>query len=155
TDKLKPGSTHTLSVQLKSDKPLIGMRGETWLHYLPKPDATIDLAGEWEFSNDVINFDRKLKLPGHWSGLMARRTVDIPANLKDKQTFIRIDNNSRVVGAIVNGHWLRSHHHAIGHEFDINITKLVHYGQTNQITLVHYNDVGHCEVKKVELYFQN
>ncbi|HAI13199.1 MAG TPA: hypothetical protein DCM28_15935, partial [Phycisphaerales bacterium] len=60
-----------------------------------------------------------------------------------------------VVGAIVNGHWLRSHHHAIGHEFDINITKLVHYGQTNQITLVHYNDVGHCEVKKVELYFQN
>lgn len=155
TDTLKPGSTHTLTVELKSAKPMIGMRGESWLHYLPRPDTTINLAGDWQFSNNVIHFDRTLKLPGRWSGLMAKRQIDIPADLKDKQTFLRVDNDSRVVGAIVNGHWLRAHHHGIGHEFDINITNWVRFGQTNDITLVHYNDIGHCEVKKVELYFQN
>lgn len=155
TDKLKPGTSHTLKVQLRSEKAIIGMRGETWLHYLPKPAATIDLAGDWEFSTDVIHFDKTRKLPGHWSAYIGRRKVDIPANLKDKQTFIRIDTDGRVVGAIVNGHWLRSHHHAIGHEFDINISNLVRFGQTNDIKLVYYNGMGRCEVNKVELYFKD
>lgn len=154
-DKLKPGTTHTLAIELKSAKPMTGMRGEAWLHYLPKPDATIDLAGDWLFSNDVIHFDRTAKLPGRWSGYMAKKQVTIPVNLKDKQTFLRMANNSRVVGAIINGHWLRAHHHAIGHEFDINITNWVRYGEPNEFTLVHYNDIGHCDVDKVELYFQN
>ncbi len=155
TNRLKPGSTHTITVELESDQPLIGMRGEAWLAYLPKPIAEMDLAGDWEFSTDAVNFDRTSKLPGRWDGQLARRQIDIPETYKDKQTFLRIGTTGRVVGVIVNGKWRRAHHHAIGHEFDINITRLIQFGQPNAIKLVHYHGPGKADVQEIKLYFQD
>ncbi|MFG0249948.1 MAG: hypothetical protein ACF8OB_13750, partial [Phycisphaeraceae bacterium JB051] len=155
TDRLMPGSTHTLTVDLESDQPLIGMRGEAWLAYLPKPIAEMDLAGDWEFSSDAVIFDQTRKLPGRWGGYLARRQIEVPQTYKYKQTFLRIGTTGRGVGVIVNGKWRRAHHHAIGHEFDINISKLIHYGQPNDITLVHYQGIGHTDVQQIKLYFQD
>lgn len=155
TSQVTPGSTHQLTVKIRSNEPLIGMRGETWLHYIPDPVAKIDLAGDWQMSDDVLHFDRTVKLPGHWAGYMAKREINIPKKLQNKQAFLRMQNNGMIFGAIVNGHWLRSHHHGVGQQFDINITPWVHFGQSNKITLVNWNGVGHCEVDGVQLYFQN
>lgn len=155
TSQLKPGSTHTLTVRLRSEEALIGMRGECWLHHLPKPDATLDLAGQWQMSDDVLNFDRTITLPGSWQGYMARRKIVIPQQYSSKQAFLSLTNNGMVLGAIINGHWIRSHHHAVGQRFDLNLTPWVRFGQENDLTLVYWNSANQCDVQDVHFYFQD
>jgi hypothetical protein len=154
TDRLSPDSSHTLVVHLRSDRPIIGLRGESWLSHVPTPVASVDLAGDWSFSSDVLRFDRTAKLPGHWNGHMAKRMVTLPAENKNLQAMLRIDTPGMVLGVIVNGHWVRSHHHGIGEQFDINISPWLSYDQPNELVLVNWTGNGQTQINGVQIYYQ-
>ena len=65
------------------------------------------------------------------------RTFTVPADWKGLR--VRIDFTSRgdrLLGAIVNGRYVRRHHHRFGDRTDLDVTPFVRFGEENEIVLV-------------------
>ncbi len=139
--QLKPGSRHLLEVEIVGANSLVGFKGSCWLSYRPTPVKSIDLAGPWAASKDVLHYDKTLQLPGKWDAYSAKRNIMIPAEFKDKQVVVHVEfNENGPMGVHVNGHWLRRSGHIYGHGFDLNITPWVRFGAENELELQHVND---------------
>jgi hypothetical protein len=150
---LVPGSSHTLAVEIESRGSLAGTRGNAWLWFWPKPTSSIDLAGMWVPSADVLHDKAPIKLPGNYSARTLRRDVEVPASEKGKNVVLRADVTGALTGVLVNGHWVRRFHHLIGTRFDLNVTPWIRFGKTNTIELVSPNDSTQGRVKTVRLDF--
>ena len=152
---LAPGSTHLVAVEIQSQRTLSGARGAAWLSNVPAPQSTQDLSGEWIASTDALHYDTKMPLPGAWNALMARRSVDIKVDAaqKDKTVILHLENDGRVGGAIINGHWVRRNHDVAIPRWDVNITPWVKFGQPNEIQLVALFDPTKANVTDVRLNF--
>jgi hypothetical protein len=150
---LRPGSSHVLAVEVTGKGFLQGVRGSAWLSYLPAPAQSQDLAGEWIPTRDGLHDDVPVQFPGKWNTLLASKTVPIPASLKAMRVELSVDCEGWIVGAIVNGHYTRRHHHMIGSHFDLDITPWIHFGRDNQIELVHWSGPGPAEIKAVEIHY--
>lgn len=152
--KLKPGSTHTLAVEIEGKGVINGSRGDCWLAYVPAPIAQTSLAGQWIASQDAMHFNKTLTLPGEWDAFTARRHVTIDPKLAaDRNVILRIDTTAPIVGVILNGHYVRRHHHMVGTRFDLNITPWVRIGQENEFELVTYENPGKGVVKDISLRY--
>ena len=152
---LKPGSTHSLAVEIKSKGSLAGSKGQAWLWVWPKPDSTLDLAGEWLSSTDMLRYDQKSVLPGSYKAFGLRRELVIPANLAGKNVLLNVETTGGLTGALVNGTWVRRFHHHIGTRFDLNITPWVKFGQKNEIELVGMGGISAGNVQSVNLGFHD
>jgi len=150
---LTPGSHHVLAVEIKSNQPMAGARGHAWLTWWPAPQATQDLAGQWIPSRDGLHEEAPITLPGPWDTMMARRVVPIAAAQSHRNVIVAVSQQSRVTGVIINGFYLRRHHHAIGPRTDLNITPWVRFGEDNEIVLVWGNSPGTAQVNSVALHF--
>jgi hypothetical protein len=134
---LKAGTTHTLAVEIKGEGQAVGVRGNTWLAYTPHPQARLDLAGAWLPTRDLLSDDAPLTLPGPIRDLKAlRRQILIPDVWRGKQVYLYARVGWGTTGAIVNGAYVRRHHHQLGEVTLLNITPWINVGATNELELL-------------------
>ena len=150
---LMPGSTHTLAIEIRSVRAMAGARGHAWLTWWPAPVASLDLSGLWVPSHDGLHEEAPVPLPGPWDTMMARRTVSVPAVHSGRTVMLAVEQEGRVTGVIINGSYMRRHHHAIGPRTDLNITPWVRFGQDNEIVLVWGSSPGTATIRAVALRF--
>ena len=150
---LKAGSTHSIAIEVQTAGVLGGLRGKCWISYEPTPPEKIDLAGEWAPSDDGLNFEAPITLPGKFNGRYFDRSVFIDDKFKGKTAAITVDGDRALICVLVNGKLVRRHHHMIGERGTINITPFLRYGQKNDIELVRWDNPGKGVVRNVFLGF--
>lgn len=151
--QLAPGSTHTLTVEVEGQGTVLGARGTCWLWHRPTADTSIDLAGEWTPTRDGINATTTVTLPGTWNGMTARRRILVPASAKGRTAMLALESDARIVGVVVNGAYVRRHHHIFGNRVDLNITPWLRFGEENDLELVTWESPTQGQVQSVRLDF--
>ena len=153
-DVLKPGTTHTLSLEIEGKGSLVGSSSGAWLWVWPKPMQILDLAGEWSSSPDALTYAGGVHLPGQRAAKMFRRVVKIPANLSPFNVVVDVnsDGGKGIEGVIINGFFVK--HEISAQHFQVNVTPWVKFGEDNEIELVNYGN-GKVNVRKVTLEFHN
>lgn len=159
---VKPGETHTLELDVKDDKHMRvrGFGGPMYLFRRPHAKFVQDLSGEWlALATPDDPSPKKVTLPGWFEKVVAlKRTAVVPAAWQGLE--VRIDFTSegdRLLGAIVNGRYVRRHHHRFGNHTDLNITPLVKFGAENEIILVgsdssiHRGTMKNVQLKAMEV----
>ena len=138
---VKAGETAHLKITVKDDRHpgVRGFRGVTFLRYRPKPAGTLSLAGEWQVFERMTDVDsHTVTLPGRYDrGVALRREFDLPSDVAGRT--VRVDFTSRgdfLHGVVVNGHYVRRHHHRHGDRTILNITPYLKPGAKNEIWLV-------------------
>jgi hypothetical protein len=142
---LKSG-TNVLTVQLNAptQSKYVGALGAIYLTHTKKPVQTVDLSGTW-FANPPGIGDARtspgptVQFPGKANCFLPTRTVDIPADWKDKYivTYYAKGARGSSVGAIVNENGvIRRHDHLYGDETEVDITPFLQFGKTNTIAML-------------------
>ena len=134
--QLKPGTEHLLAIELMGEnRQIIGFRGNIWLAYLPKPVATIALGGAWTASADGMKWDKELTLPGKIEKTaMVKRKIKIDESAANQTVMFWMDAPG-MAEVIVNGHYVRRHHHRIGTRSSLNITPWIKFGEENEFII--------------------
>ena len=153
SDTLKPGTRHVIAVEAQGAGKLIGPRGSCWLAYLPHPQASVDLSGEWIPRHDALHDEAPIHLPGPWNALMARRSVAVDSKLKRYNAVLNVETQGNIVGVIVNGHLVRRHHHMIGEVWSLNLTPWIRFGDKNEFELIAWGGPTQGSVKALSLDF--
>jgi len=115
----------------------IGVLGAVYLTHSEHPAQTVDLAGAW--STTLNGQPVTLQFPGKGRGFAPSRSVDIPADWKDKYIVTYYVKGAResAIGAIVNEvNVTRRHHHLFGNEVEVDITPFLHFGSSNTISML-------------------
>ncbi len=152
---LKPGETATVALELSNRHPrLYGTQGSCFLAYLPRPQQEFDLAGEWEVlqgMNDPVG--TKVKLPGNVEGNVMRRTVKLPAWPEGSRVYLYVEGEADILAALVNGHYVRRHHHRIGELTRLDVTPWLRSGEENELMLADWeeNPRHHGWIRQVKL----
>ena len=149
TAGLEAGTQHTLAVEVRGEGQVCGVRGNTWLAFTKKPAFVLDLAGEWAASKDFLASGPSVKLPGIFNAKLLSRRVGVPADLAGKQVYLRLKANNSTTGCLINGRYVRRHHHALGDTTFLNVTPWLSPGSTNRIEVV---AGGNAEVKELSLW---
>lgn len=131
-----PGSRHVVLVEVRSQGVLAGANSNVWLWNWPKPVATLDLSGPWQPSQDMINYDDPVPLPGPYSAFGLRRKVVIPADEKSREVYVDAITEGRIIGVLINGNFVRRFYHGVDNHMNLNITPWVKFGEENEIQLV-------------------
>jgi hypothetical protein len=152
-EMVTPGSTYLLAVEVEGDEVLPGLQGSSFLSYIPNPRKTLDLAGMWQPSQDALTYQKPVKLPGPWHAFMAKRTVRIDENQRQNDVYLHMETSSQIIGVLVNGHWLRRHHHRIGGITHLNITPWIEFGAENEVEIVSWGGASRGTVDNLALYF--
>lgn len=135
----KPGKTYQVTIYCQSNSDVCGPSGNFWLWWDPVPTRTMTLAGEWLTSADALHWsENTIMLPGEWpeKTRFARRTFDLPEIADGTQVYIRFRTARHgITGVIINGHYMRRHHHDLSETTHLNLTPWLRPGQ-NEIELV-------------------
>ena len=67
---------------------------------------------------------------------MARRQVTVPAGWRGKRVMLDVDAPANLLGVIVNGSFVRRHHHLFGPRMLLEIGGWLRYDAPNEIELV-------------------
>ncbi len=133
---LKPGTTHTLAIEIWGTNPVVGTPASIWLNYRPDAHQHQDLAGDWQPAADGLTYNSTATMPGPYAGPTLRRIVKLDAAHANQTAVLRIAaTDSSIYGVIVNGTWISRFHHHVGSYFDLAITPYLKFGQDNQIVL--------------------
>ena len=152
-EALKPGTAHVLMVEIQSEGTLAGLRGGCWLWFVPNPQARLDLSGEWMASREMLRYDAPTQLPGDYKAFAMRRTITVPTRQSGKNAVLSVDGTGPLLGVLINGNWVRRHHHMIGQRWNLNVTPWVKFGEANEIELVCNGSVGQGKVNAISLDF--
>jgi len=150
---LKPGTTHTVTLEIQGSNSFRGSRGTAWLWEWPDPDSTLDLAGQWTPSQDVLRYDAPITLPGPYKAYTLYRSAVVPADKRGKNAVLDVEVKGQILGILINGAWISRFHHMIGSRFELNITPWVKFGEPNDFELVNSNGSGRGVIQKVSLKF--
>ncbi len=148
---LKPGSRHTVAVEIEGKGSLVGSRGAAWLWFWEKPESAIDLAGTWTSSKDALRYDGEVEIPGRYKAMTLRRTVFIPESARGSDVYLSVEDTGRLVGVLVNGHWVRRYHHYVGSKYELNITPWIKFDSQNEIELASMDGVSQGRLDLVRL----
>ena len=141
TGKFKPGTRHIVAIEVQSDGQLTGVTANCWLAYTPDPRARTSLAGRWTSSSDMIHYDGSVSLPGHIAGRSIRKDdVILDRSRNGRNVMLYVDSDTRIHGAIVNGHWVCRFHHLLTPYLELNITPWVTFDKPNVIELTGFGD---------------
>lgn len=149
TSGLDAGSSHTLAVEVRGEGQVCGVRGNTWLAFTRHPKRTLDLAGEWSVAKDYLSPGAAANLPGAFDGKLLSRTLDLPADLAGRQAYLRLKTSQGLTGCLINGRYVRRHHHALGNTTFLNITPWLKPGESNRLELL---AGGTGEIKQAALW---
>jgi hypothetical protein len=136
-DVFKAGSTHTLAIVITSKSCLVGIIGNCWLYYRPDPTQDLDLAGDWDASEDGLDFSQKQTIPGPWNTNMIRGVINIPATASKQTVLLHFEKIAgRISGAIINGTYVGQSHVPVCPSFDLNLTPWIKFGADNKLEIV-------------------
>ncbi len=135
-DVFKPGTSHLLAIAVTSKSCLIGGIGNCWLYYRPDATEEMDLAGNWDASDDGLAFDKKQAIPGHWDTNMVRGMINIPADHDKDTVLIHFEKVGRITGVIINGMFVGQSHVPDCPSFDLNLTPWIKFGEDNRLEIV-------------------
>ncbi|HEY3397884.1 MAG TPA: hypothetical protein VGM19_09540 [Armatimonadota bacterium] len=155
TAQLPAGTAHLLAVEVMSEGEVAGCWGNTWLAYLPTPPAKLDLAGPWTPSAGGLTWQDPITVPGPLGkATMIKRRIMVnqPAG-QTVMLFTETDDRCSSIGALVNGHWVRRHHHILGKRTYLNITPWIKFGQENEFLIPCNNGEGKGAFTTLELRF--
>jgi hypothetical protein len=140
---LTPESKHTLTVEARGKGQLVGLIGDAWIIYIPKPVTTIDLAGAWTTCKDDLFHDTgTVTLPGPYESHSLWRTINVPQADAGK-TVMLVEDAERPFVAIVNGTQVQySDIPSSSSHVELNITPFIHFGQDNRIQLISVYNKG-------------
>lgn len=144
------GSQHTLAVEVRGAGQVCGVRGNTWLAFVRRPAEILELAGPWIPSQDYLTNDPPVSLPGPFRAKLLSRSVELPARLAGKQVYLRMRTSPGLTGCLVNGRYLRRHHHCLGDVTFLNITPWLHAGHANQLEIL--GPGGDSEIHELALW---
>lgn len=139
TAGLDAGSTHTLGVEIRGEGEVGGVRGNTWLAFTRKPSEVLDLAGDWTPTQDYLTpAAAAITLPGpvDKGTKMVTRSIDLPAALASRRLYLRLKTGHGVSGCLVNGRYVRRHHHCLGDVTFLNITPYLSVGTPNTLSIL-------------------
>jgi hypothetical protein len=149
---LKPGTTHTLAIEIWGNNPVVGTPASIWINYRPDAPEQQNLAGPWAPAADGLTYTNPVTIPGIYQGVTLRKMVTIDASHARETAVIRISaRDNSIYGVIVNGIWISRFHHHIGNDFDIAITPFLKMGRDNEIIL--FGDNGQHALTEVSLNF--
>ncbi len=136
----KPGQTYQVTIYCEGTGDVCGPSGNIWLWRTAIPAKTFSLAGDWSTSTDALRWSADTTaLPGPWpeKARFARRTFTMPAFQNSTQVYIRYTAaRPGLTGVIINGRYLRRHHHDLSETTHLNITPWLRPGQPNEIEIV-------------------
>jgi len=133
---LKPGTAHTLAVEIWGKNPVVGTPASIWLDYRPDALQEQDLAENWTPAADGPTYTHPVAIPGSYIGITLRQTVKIDTAHREQTAVLRVSaNDTSIYGVIVNGMWVPRFHHHVGNDFDLAITPFVKFGQDDEILL--------------------
>jgi hypothetical protein len=132
----RPGERYVVTIEIRGRGVLAGARANVWLWHWPEPAATLDLAGSWESSQDMLRYEKPVTLPGSCDAFGLRRAVLIPASQRDRQVYVDAITESRIVGVLINGRWVRRFYHGVDEHLNLNVTPWVKFGEVNDIQMV-------------------
>ena len=150
---LAPGTTHTLTIEARGKGQLDGLTGDAWIIYIPKPAATIDLAGTWTACKDDLFHDTgTVTWPGPYEAHSLWRTITVPQADAGK-TVMLVQDADRPFYAFINGTMVQfGGIPSGGSHLELNITPWIHFGQDNRIQLVSYYNRGSVGRIALNLY---
>jgi len=153
TAEVEPGKSYILAIEVFGEGMVPGLRGNVWMSFVPKPIASMDLAGLWTPSKDALVWTEPVQLPGRWQdALLAKRTITIPAELEGKKVCFRMRSTWGLTGVIVNGRYVRRHHHIIGEFTHLNITPFLQPGE-NEIEIAANMNPTTTDLTEISLDF--
>lgn len=140
TRLLKPDGSNVLAIMFEEGDKYVGLSGEIYLYQRAPASSSVSLAGSWDYI-DPKGVVKTMTIPTpvgkRIRGSQPTMQIDIPANWKGKYR-VRLymqGSNTSVLGAYVNDHLVRRHHHRFGELVDIDITDQLIFGQTNILEL--------------------
>ena len=149
---MKPGTTHVLAIDVKSQSPVAGARGNAWIYFIPEPQGRDDLSGTWRRYTDPIHAKGTVQLPGPFQGHYATRTVVVDRAHARQNVLVHVDGKA-VVGVIVNGKLLIRSTRVYNSLFSINVTPYIRFGEENMVELVTRPDPQATPIDKVEIRY--
>lgn len=149
---LAPGSTHTLTVEVRGKGQLNGLIGDAWIIFAPRPADTLDLAGPWTTCKDDLFHDTgTVTLPGPYEARSLWRTIQLPQADAGK-TVMLVEDAERPFNAYINGTLVPfGNIPSSACHLELNITPWIHFGQDNRIQLV--SVYGRGTVTRIALDF--
>jgi hypothetical protein len=136
TAGLAAGSEHTLAVEVRGEGQVCGVRGNTWLAFTKRPSRVLDLAGGWTTSTDYLAAGPVVTLPGPFNAKLLARGFDLTADVAGRQVYLRIKSSQGITGCLVNGRYVRRHHHALGDTTFLNMTPWLEPGASNRLEIL-------------------
>ncbi len=145
---LSAGSEHTLAVEVCGEGQVCGVRGNTWLSFTRQAAHVIPLDGAWRAHAGLLSEGAEVTLPGSYRGKRMSRSVEVP-ELDRYAVYLRVKAPG-VTGCLVNGRYVRRHHHALGDVTFLNITPWLVSGGGNRIELL--SSTGRGDVSEMALW---
>jgi hypothetical protein len=147
----KPGTTHTVALDIKSTRSLAGSAGNAWLWYWIDPVSSINLAGKWDSSADGLSFGPPVAIPGPFVDKVVRTHVTVPSSHREQRVVINLKTLGAIHTVIINGHYIARHHHNIGEEWELDITPWIKFGGENTVEVA--ADGDHRVIESARLGF--
>ena len=135
----QPGSTHTMAIEISGRAELLGVDGNAWLHYRPKPLHSLDLAGTWEATGDILHSRPAVHFPGLLAGQSASRKIHIGRDFEHLNAVLSMTADGPVLGVMTNGKFVQRHHHMNGRQIDLDISPWLRHGSDNRVEVVLQN----------------
>lgn len=137
---LKAGEKGMLELEVRKDNDVKvrGFGGPILLYFRPEKERLLDLSGAWEAYTTMTDRQaREVSLPGEYgeaTGL--RKTFSLETVPTGERIWMEfISERDALTGVIVNGTYLRRHHHRFGNRTSLDITRWLKAGE-NEIFLV-------------------
>jgi hypothetical protein len=133
---LKPGSKHTMAVEMWSTDIPAGTPSPIYLSYRPDPVSRQEIK-EWAYAPDRLTYQPTAPLPFTTSAAGAVRAM-VKVDSKEASRNIVIHFGAGIDGLIVNGHWLGGNGNIYNY-VDLNLTPWIKFDQENELIAVFHD----------------
>jgi len=135
---LKPGSTHSLAIEIWGPQMPAGTPAPIFISYRPDPVSRQPIKENWAYAADRLAYSPASALPlaATSAGGAVRTTVKIDAEQSPHNVVVHV--SAGLDGLIFNGHWLGGYGNIYNY-VDLNVTPWVRFGRDNELIAVFHD----------------
>ncbi len=113
-----------------------GFEGEVTVLRRPKPEASLEVTGEWQVQQDPDSGLSRQQLPGELNAMYAFRDVEIPAEWRGDRVFVKLDLTGELDSFAINGKVIFHPVNWFPAVYDMDVTPWVKFGEPNRFYLI-------------------
>ena len=153
---LKAGESGEIEIEFENsdDTSIRGLTGSPFLTYTPYPSKVVKINGSWRVRKEISSSKSyTITLPSQVKDFYVDCKFTMPKLKKGAKVIMRIDASSLVTGGILNGSYVRRHHHYFGPITHLDVTQWVKEGENELIlapSMQHKN--ASYELRNVEMW---